>query len=237
MDAGAEHEASGEAASDVLAVAAPDNPLHRLLGGWRGGLESAAPSVCFAVVYAVAGQSLTTALAVALAVAGVLAALRLARHEKPVRVVAGLLAVGIAALVAARTGNAADYFLPALLANAVSALVWALSILIGWPLLGVVVGFAVGQRTSWRSDPDLVRAYGRASWLWTLSFVIRAAVQAPLWLSANVIGLGIARVALGWPLVLTVIALSWWVIRRTLPPGHPGLLHPRVPADAGPESG
>lgn len=215
--------------SSVAAVASAENPMHRLLGGWRGGLESAAPSVAFAFVYVLGGQSLTTALVVALGIAAVLAVLRLVRHEKPVRVLGGLLAVGIAALVAARTGNAADYFLPSLLANAVSALAWALSILVGWPLLGVVVGFALGQRTAWRSDSDLVRAYSRASWLWTLSFVIRAGVQTPLWLSDNVIGLGVARVALGWPMVLVVIGLSWWIIRRTLPPDHPGVLHPRVP--------
>lgn len=170
-------ETAGGDVSDVVAVTAADNPIHRLLGGWRGGLESAAPSVVFATVYVVAAQPLTTALVAAVSVALVLAAWRLLRREKPIRVVGGLVAVAIAALVAARTGNAVDYFLPSLIANGLSALVWALSILIGWPLLGVVVGFALGQRTRWRTDPDLVRAYGRASWVWTASFVLRAAVQ------------------------------------------------------------
>lgn len=204
-----------------------DNPLHRLLGGWRGGLESAAPSVLFAITYAFGGRQLSTALAVAVGAAAALAVARLIRREKPVRVVGGLLAVGVAALVAARTGSAADYFLPSLLANAVSALAWALSIMVGWPLLGVVLGFALKQGTSWREDPDVVRAYGRASWIWAASFVVRAGVQLPLWLSDNVAGLGIARLLLGWPMVLGVIAASWWLIRRTLPPDHPGILHPR----------
>ncbi len=211
----------------VTAVAATANPMHHLLGGWRGGLESAAPSVIFALAYVITGQELGVALAAAVAMAVILAAARLIQGQRPIRVLGGLLAVGIAALVAARTGNAADYFLPSLLANAVSALAWALSILVGWPLLGVVVGFALGQKTSWRADPDLVRAYSLASWIWTVSFLVRAAVQAPLWLSENVVGLGIARVVLGWPMVLAVIGISWWVIRRALPPDHPGLLHPR----------
>lgn len=231
-DPGSTQPRAGESDPDdsasMVAVAAHDNPMHRLLGGWRGGLESALPSVVFAATYVIAGQALSTALVAAVAVAVILSLLRILRHEKPVRAIGGLLAVGVAALVAARTGNAVDYFLPSLLANAVSALAWALSILIGWPLLGVVVGFALGQRTSWRDDPDLVRAYGRASWLWTASFVIRAAVQGSLWWSDNVIGLGIARVVLGWPMVLLVIAASWWVVNRSLPPGHPGLLHPRT---------
>lgn len=203
-----------------------DNPLHRLLGGWRGGVESAAPSVLFAVAFVVSGSNLTAALATALIAAAVLALLRLIARERPVRVVGGLLAVGVAALVAARTGDAADYFLPSLLANMISALAWSLSIMIGWPLLGVILGFALKQRTSWRADPDVVRAYSVASWVWAASFVVRAGVQLPLWLSDNVVGLGVARLVLGWPMVLAVIAVSWWLIRRTLPVGHPGILHP-----------
>lgn len=223
-------------ADQTGAVASRENPLHALLGGWSGGLEAAAPSVVFALTYALAGSALTTALIAAVAVAVVLAAVRLLRREKPIRVLGGLLAVGVAALVAARTGNAVDYFLPSLLANAVSALVWALSILVGWPLLGVVVGFVLGQRTAWRGDPEIVRAYSRASWIWAASFVVRAGVQLPLWLGGQVVGLGLARIALGWPFVLLVIVASWWVIRRTLPTDHPGLLHPRIhrePSDDG----
>jgi hypothetical protein len=213
--------------TSASAVAARDNPLHTLLGGWSGGLEAAAPSVVFALTYALSGSNLTTALVAVGVVAVALAAMRLLRREKPIRIVGGLLVVGVAALVAARTGNAADYFLPSLLANILAALAWALSILVGWPLLGLVVGFVLGQRTSWRQDPDVLRAYSRASWIWTASFVVRAGVQYPLWLGGNVVGLGLARVALGWPLVLLIIVASWWLIHRTLPPDHPGVMHPR----------
>lgn len=204
------------------------NPLHDLLGGRRGALESALPSVVFVVVYLVSGSHLAWALAAALAIAAVLAVLRLLRRERPGRVLGGLAAVAIAAVVAARTGNAVDYFLPSLLANVASALIWAASIVARWPLLGVIVGFAVGQRTGWRRDPDLLRAYSNASWIWAASFLVRAAVNTPLYLAGNVLGLGISRVALGWPMVLLVIGASWWAIRRTLPDDHPGIMHPRV---------
>ncbi len=204
------------------------NPLHELLGGRRGALESALPSVVFVTVYLISGPTLGFALAAALAVAAVLAVLRLLRREKPVRVLGGLAGVAIAAVVAARTGNAADYFLPSLLANVASALVWAASIVARWPLLGVIIGFAVGQKTAWRQDPDLLRAYSNASWIWAGSFVVRAAVNTPLYLTDNVLGLGISRVLLGWPMVLLVIAGSWWAIKRSLPDDHPGIMHPRV---------
>lgn len=204
------------------------NPLHDLLGGRRGALESALPSVVFVTAYLISGRGLTAALLAAAATAAVLAILRLARREKPVRVLGGLAAVAIAAVVAARTGNPADYFLPSLLANTASALIWAFSILAGWPLLGVILGFALGQRTGWRADPDLVRAYRRASWIWAASFLVRAGVNTPLYLSDNLVGLGIARVLLGWPMVLLVIGASWWLIRGSLPADHPGIMHPRV---------
>ena len=211
----------------MVGVNATANPLHELMGGRRGALESALPSVVFVIVYLVT-SSLGWALAAALGVAAVLAALRLARREKPVRVLGGLAAVGIAAVVAARTGNAADYFLPSLLANVASALIWAVSILARWPLLGVIVGFAIGQKTGWRQDADLMRAYSNASWIWAGSFLLRAAVNTPLYLTDNLVGLGISRVLLGWPMVLGVIAASWWAIRRSLPDDHPGIMHPRV---------
>jgi hypothetical protein len=182
-------------------------------------------------VYVSTGSELGTALLAALVTAGALAAARVWRREKPVRVVGGLAAVALAAVVAARTGNAVDYFLPSLLANVASSLVWAASILAGWPMLGVIVGFALGQKTRWRGDPALVRAYSRASWIWAVSFLVRAGVNLPLYLTDNIVGLGISRVLLGWPMVLLVIALSWAVIVRSLPAGHPGVMHPQAPED------
>jgi hypothetical protein len=197
--------------------------LRHLLGGPREAIEGAAPSVTFVVAYALAGASLAVALALALVVAAVVAAVRLVRRESLRHVLGGLAAVAIAAAVAARTGRAEDYFLPRVLANAGAALIWAASVLAGWPLLGVIVGAAVGQRTRWRSDPDLVRAYSRASWIWAASFVVRAAVMTPLYLAGEVLALGVAKVMLGWPMVLVVIWLSWLTIGRALPPDHPGL--------------
>jgi len=195
----------------------------RLLGGPREAVEGAAPSVTFAIVYAIVGAGLATSLVTALVVSGLVAVVRAVRGESLRLVLGGLAAVAIAAAVAARTGRAEDYFLPSLLANVAAALIWAASIVAGWPLLGVIVGAAAGQRTRWRRDPDLVRGYSRASWIWTISFVLRAAVMTPLYLGGDVLALGVAKIVLGWPMVLAVIWLSWLTMRRTLPPGHPGL--------------
>jgi hypothetical protein len=138
----------------------------------------------------------------------------------------GLLGVAVAALVALYTGRAADFFLIQIVTNAASALAWAVSIVIRWPLLGVVVGTLLGQRTAWRRDPDLLRGYQRASWAWVAQYLVRLAVFLPLYFADAVIALGIARVVLTWPLVAVCVAVSWPLVRTALPDGHPGLRHP-----------
>src|SRR5690606_41953595 len=102
---------------------------------------------------------------------------------------------------------------------------WALSVGLRGRRLGVVGGAARGQRTRWRRDPALVRAYGRASWVWVGQYTIRLAAFIPLWNIGAVAGLTWAQVLLSWPLVATVIAVSGVVLWRTLTPGHPGLRH------------
>lgn len=211
---------------------AQDRPesLADLLGGRRGAVDATVPPVAFALGWLVA--DLWGGVLVAVAAGAVLAGWRLRRGDRPRSVLIGLLAVCVAALVALRTGRATDFFLLQLASNAASGLAWAVSIVIRWPLLGVVVGAALGQRGRWRRDPALLRAYGRGSWVWTATFLLRLAVFVPLWLGGQVLALVVARVALTWPLVAAALAVSWLVIRRSLPPGHPGLRHPVAPSDA-----
>ena len=184
------------------------HPLAALLGGPRGAVESMLPPVIFVVVYLATGSNLTAAVISALTIGVVLAGLRLTRREKPVRIVGALLVVVLAATVAYYTGNAAAYFWPLVLANIASALAFAFSILIRWPLLGVIVGPITGTGMKWRKDPDLLRAYAKASWLWVLLNVVRAAVQVPLIQDEDLWALAAVR-PLFYVMVLGVILWSW----------------------------
>ncbi|MFG3558299.1 DUF3159 domain-containing protein [Micromonospora sp. NPDC047557] len=197
-----------------------------LLGGRRGAVDATLPPVAFALGWLIGGESLWAGVGAALAVGVVVAGVRLRRGDRPRSVLIGLLAVCVAALIAVRTGRAENFFLIQLLSNAASALAWAVSIVVRWPLLGVLVGAALGQRARWRRDPALLRGYGRASWVWTATYVVRVAVFVPLYLSGQVLALVVARIALTWPLVAAALAVSWVVLRRSLPAGHPGLRHP-----------
>ncbi|HEX6335746.1 MAG TPA: DUF3159 domain-containing protein [Jiangellaceae bacterium] len=199
-----------------------------MLGGSRGAIDATLPPVAFVAVYLASGESIGIAGAAAIGVAAGVAGWRVVRGVRPRAVVIGLLVTSVAALIALRTGRAADFFLLQVLSNAASALAWAVSILIRWPLLGVVVGAVLGQRFTWRRDAPLLRAYGRGSWLWVAQYLLRLAVFMPLWAAGNVVALGAARVALSWPLVALCLAASWVVVRGSLPDGHPGLRHPQV---------
>ncbi|MGH3624833.1 MAG: DUF3159 domain-containing protein [Sciscionella sp.] len=200
----------------------------RLLGGRGEALDASLPPAAFVLGWLLAGRSVEVGAAAALGCAVLVGALRLLRGERPRAVLVSVALVVLAALVALHTGRAADFFLLQLLSNVASALAWATSIVIRWPLLGVVVGLALGQRTRWRRDPDLLRAYGRASWVWVLGqYTLRVLVYGSLWLADTTVALGVARVVLSWPLVAVCLTASAWVLRRTLPTEHPGFRHPR----------
>ena len=205
-----------------------DESLAGLLGGRRAAVDATLPAAGFVLGWLASGQSIWWGSAAALVTALGVSLWRLRRGDRPRAVLLGLLGVCVAALIALRTGRAEDFFLVQLLSNGASALAWAVSIVVRWPLLGLVVGAVLGQKTRWRRDPALLRAYGRGSWVWVLQYAVRVAVFLPLYAAGHVVALGVARVALTWPLVAACLAASWWVIRRSLPEDHPGLRHPQI---------
>jgi hypothetical protein len=202
--------------------------LAQLLGGRRGAVDATLPAVAFAAGWLLADRSIAAGAVAAIGAGAVLAGWRVYRGGRSRAAVLGMCGVAVASLVALRTGRAEDFFLLQMLSNAASALAWTSSILFRWPLLGVVVGTALGQRTRWRRDPALLHAYSAASWVWVAQYLLRLLVFVPLWYAGHVIPLTVARLALSWPLVAVCLGASWWVLRRSLPEDHPGLRHPGV---------
>lgn len=185
------------------------------MGGPQGLADSSLPGLLFVIAYTVSGGDLTISAGLAVLLGAALAVFRRIRGESLRFAVTGFIGVAIAAFIATRTGRAEDFFLPGLLFNAGYALVYTVSILIGWPLIGVIVGPVTGQGMRWRDDQGLVTAYGRASWVWVGMFLIRLSVQLPLYLSGSLLALGIARTAMGLPLFLLCLWLSWLILRRS----------------------
>ncbi|MET0190723.1 MAG: DUF3159 domain-containing protein [Pseudonocardia sediminis] len=218
--------------SDREPATSSEPGLAEILGGRSGAVDAAVPVVAFVVVWLSAdaagvSSSIRWAAGAAVLAAAVVAGIRLARGDRPRAVLLGLLGVAAAAAVALYTGRAEDFFLLQIVSNMASALVWAVSIVIRWPLLGLVVGGLLGQRTRWRGDPDLVRGYQRASWAWVAQYVVRLAVFLPLYAADQVVWLGIARAVVSPGLVALSVLVSWPLLRTALPDGHPGIRHPR----------
>jgi hypothetical protein len=178
-------------------------------------LDAGIPLALFTVVYAAAGRDLALSLWIAVGSGVALAAIRLLRREPLQNVIAGLVGLGLAAFLAARTGRPEDVFLPGLVINVGYGLAYLVSIIVRWPLLGVFVGIVTGQGMSWRDDPVLLRAYMKASALWVVMFALRLAVQVPLYLAGDdrLGWLAGARLVMSWPLFLLVAYLSWVIIR------------------------
>jgi hypothetical protein len=197
------------------------------LGGRRGVLDSALPALTFVITYLATGQQMGIALSAALVVGGAVAVVRLVRRDSLRHVIAGFAGVALSVAVARTTGRPVDYFVPSLLSNTGAALAWAVSIWIRRPLLGVVVG-AVTRSNAWRTDARLLSAYQRASWIWTASFVLRVVVMTPLWLTDQLLALGVAKVVMGWPMVLVVIWLSWQVLEPVYAARKAGVPPPSV---------
>lgn len=186
--------------------------IYDAFGGIRGLIDSGLPTVAFIAVYL--GAGLMPGVWSAIGVGAVLLAARLVRRESVQHAVAGFVVLAVAAFIASRTGQPEDFFLPKLLINGVYGLAWLVSIMIRWPILGAVLGPLLGERFAWRRDPDRLRAYTLASWLWVGLFVARLVVAVPLYLAGQVVALGVAHLAMSWPLFLAVCWGSWLILRR-----------------------
>ncbi len=187
--------------------------LAQSLGGVRGMLEAALPFVAFTVAW-VGGRQLYPAGGAALATAAVLAVARLAQRQSLRFVVSAVVPTAIAALVATRTGRAEDVFLPGILYNGGLALLSLVTVAVRRPLVGYVIGAAVGDPTGWVRDQGLVKMTSRLTLVLAVPYVLRFAVQFPLFLAGQVVWLGIAKVVLGWPLLLAALALIGLMLSR-----------------------
>ena len=187
--------------------------LHAL-GGRHGIVDSSLPGLAFVIAYTASGQELNVAIWTAVGVGAVLFAIRIVRRETLQFALAGFVGVAIAAFVAKQTGRAEDFFLPGLLLNLAYAAAYLVSIAIRWPLLGVIVGPLNGEGMEWRNDPERLRLYSRASWIWVGVFTLRLAVQLPLYFADELVALGVAKTAMGFPIFALAAWLSYLVLRE-----------------------
>jgi hypothetical protein len=181
-------------------------------GGKKGLIDSGVPALIFLIIFNLR-KDLQEALIASLAVSAVITIIRLATKSTIQHAVSGLIGTLICAWFANRSGEAVDLYIPKLLTNLGYGTVYLISILVRWPLLGVLLGPIVGENFSWRKDPARRAAYTRATWLWVGMFATRIVVQYPIYRSGNLNLLGTVNLAMGYPLFIATAYGSWLILK------------------------
>lgn len=214
--------AARRAGLDPSESASTQKVVWSAIGGWRGILESVLPSLAFVVLFTISPEPLVLALGVSVGLAALFTIVRLVQKSPPSAAIGGLVAAAAAAGLALWTGRGQDNFVPGLITNAAYGTAILISALIGWSLIGLAVGFLMGEGTGWRADRRKRRAFFWLGIAWAALFFARLAVQLPLYLTEQVTALGTLKLIMGLPLFAPLIAVTWLVVRA---------LYPRTPAD------
>jgi hypothetical protein len=91
--------------------------------------------------------------------------------------------------------------------------VFAISILVRRPLVGYVWTWVNGRDREWRRVRRALHAFDLATLTWVLVFGARFVVQNRLYDSDQTGLLGVARIAMGWPLTAVAALVTYLAIR------------------------
>jgi hypothetical protein len=195
-----------------------DTSLIDAFGGVRGMVDMTVPGFVFVLLYTIT-KDLALSSWSAVGVTVLLALIRLARRETLKHAFGGVLGVGIGAFVAMKSGKAEDFYLPSMIYGVVLGVVYLISVLVRWPLIGMMLGPILGENMTWRTqNPGRLAAYTKATWVWIALFALRAAILFPLYWAHNVTWLGVAKIGLGVPPWLIAIYLSWLILSKAPAP-------------------
>lgn len=207
-------EAARRSGLGVVATGEPfdGRALLRTMGGVRGILEAVVPGIAFVLLYTItADLVLSLAASVGLALAFTVA--RVLGRTPVIQAVGGLLGVVVSAALALFTGRAVDNFVPGLITNLAYGLVFLISVLVRWPLIGVAAGYLMGDGTAWRNDRRKRRLFAVLTLAWAGLFLLRLAVQYPLFLAEDTTALGTWKLVLGLPLYAPLLVLTVLAVR------------------------
>jgi len=191
----------------------PPQTLLEQMGGISGLVYSSVPVLVFVAVY-LPTHSLAASVWSAVGSAVAILIWRLVRREPIQPAISGVLGVAVAAFIAYRTGSARGYFLFGIWTSLLYGGVFLISMVVRWPLAGAVWSVLNGTGMAWRKDPKSRRYYDVATVVWVLVFGARFVVQQWLYASDQVGWLGVARLAMGWPLTAIAALVTIWAVRK-----------------------
>ncbi len=186
--------------------------LRELISGRVGIADGILPPLLFVLINNIwgVGPAAIAGLGSAVAITG----WRLSRGN-PIRfAIAGLFGTLLAAILALRSGEAEDFFLPGIISGALTTAALVISIPAKRPLVAFTSWLTRGWPLDWYWHDRVRPAYSRTTIIWALFFGARTFVQWRLFVDEEVEWLGVVRVALGWPALLLLLVATYWLGRR-----------------------
>ncbi|MDJ0350435.1 DUF3159 domain-containing protein [Cryobacterium sp. PH29-G1] len=217
--AGAARRAGFSSATDGEAI--NSQALLAAMGGVRGLIEAVLPGLVFLVTYSLTIDpnspatiaSLLPALIAPLVLGVIFVALRAVTQQTVAPAIGGLIGTGISVALALFSGKASGFFIVGLWTNFGYGAALLVSVFVGWPLIGLAVGFLMGDGTAWRQDPAKRRVLRLLTLCWAGLFIARLAVQLPLYLADNIEVLATMKLLMGIPLYAPLLVVSWLMVR------------------------
>ena len=191
----------------------PQLTMLEQMGGVSGLIYSSLPVIVFVLVNSFFG--LTAAIWGSIGSAVAITVLRVVRKEPLQPAISGFFGVAIAAFIAFRTGSAKGFFLFGIWASLVYCGVFVVSIVVRWPLAGLVWNALNGTGQAWRKDKPSRYGYDIATVVMALIFAARFVVQRWLYQSDYTGWLAFAKIAMGYPLYALGLLVVVWAVRRS----------------------
>ena len=185
------------------------------MGGISGLIYSSVPVLVFVLVNSI--FSLQPAIWSSVGSALLITLVRIVRKQPLQPAISGFFGVAVAAFIAYRTGSAKGFFLFGIWASLVYGSIFTLSVIVRWPLAGVIWSMLNGHGTAWRADRRALLAYDLATLSWAAVFAARFIVQRWLYNEDQTGWLAFARIAMGYPLTALALLVTVWAVRRA---GH-----------------
>nr|WP_245654481.1 DUF3159 domain-containing protein [Streptomyces violens] len=187
-------------------------------GGFWGMVDTTVPGLVFVLIYTIK-RDIHTAAIIALGLTVLLALARLARRETLKHAFSGVFGVAIGAVFAMMSGDAKNFYLPGMLYTLGLAVVYVLSALFKYPLIGVLLGPMLRENLSWRTrNPGRFKAYTKSTYAWGFILLAKSAILFPLYWWGDATQLGWVKVALGIPPFLLCVYLTWIFLAKAPAP-------------------
>ena len=204
------------------------------LGGKRGMLEAAIPGIVFSAVW-LPTKELQAALIASLAIAGLALVVRLVQKSSTQYVFNAIFGIGIGWVFVrwaessggSESDQALAFFLPGILLSLGYTVVFGTSCLVGWPVLGFMLGAATEDPVGWHRNKQVVKLCTRLTWVMLIPGAIGVLGQGPIWLLGHygtidpdvaVVIILVLRTGLGWALRIGSWALMIWLLARNATP-------------------